>query len=159
MTDWRPGERFEDFADADPDDRSGGKPHIWRTLGYRRTVWEPGHQTIEWEATPEYCFLAQGGGYILHGGMATTVLDSAMGGACWSLLNRDEVFLTGDLRVEFLRAGRPGLLRAEGHVLRRTKRIVFCAADLYDATDRHLASSRCTQVVLPVVDEADKEES
>ena len=155
-TGWKPGERFTDFADRDPDDRAGGKPHIWKTLGYRRVVWEPGHQTIEWEATPEYCFLAQNGGYILHGGMATTILDSAMGGACWSLLDRDEVFLTGDLRVEFLRPGRPGLLRAEGHVIRRTERIVFCAADLYDSNDRHLASSRCTQVVLPA--EPNKEE-
>lgn len=147
---WQPGERFEQFADWDPEDRGGGKPHLWKTLGYRRTVWEPGHQTIEWEASPEYCFIAENGDYILHGGMATTILDSAMGGACWSLLNSNEVFLTGDLRVEFFRPGRPGLLRCEGHVIRRTERIVFCAADLYDSNDRHLSSARCTQVVLPV---------
>jgi uncharacterized protein (TIGR00369 family) len=69
-----------------------------------------------------------------------------MGGACATVLEPEESFLTADLRVEFLRAARPGLLRAEGHVVRRARRVVFCAAELHDE-GTHLASARCTQVL------------
>jgi acyl-coenzyme A thioesterase PaaI-like protein len=64
------------------------------------------------------------------------------------LLNADEVFLTGDLRVEYYRSAKPGLLLAEGHVVRRARRVIFCAADLYQ-DDTHIAGARCTQIVLP----------
>ena len=121
-------------------------PHIWRTLGYRGIEQGDGRSVIEWEATPQFCFHAPSGP-IVHGGMVTTLLDTAMGGACWSTLGEDESFLTADLRVEFVRAARPGLLRAEGVVVQRNRRIAFCAADLYEAGGELLASSRCTQII------------
>src|SRR5262249_48270641 len=95
---------------------------------------------------PEFCFHGSSGP-IVHGGMVTTLLDTAMGGACWSLMAEDEDFLTADLRAEFMRAARPGTLRAEGRVVQRSRRGVFCAADLYDADRPGLASARCTQIV------------
>lgn len=122
-------------------------PHVWTTLGYRNAGWEPGRAVIEWEAPEKYCFLL-GDGYRVHGGMVATLLDTAMGGACWTLMGEGEHFLTGDLRVEFFRSARPGLLRAEGRVVHRSKRVVFCAADLTDADGQAIAASRCTQVVL-----------
>jgi uncharacterized protein (TIGR00369 family) len=126
--------------------RPGG-PHVWRTLGYRRTLTEPGLMHIEWEATEDYTFPDGAGGSIVHGGLVATVLDTAMGGACATVLLEAESFLTADLRVEFLRAGRPGLLRAEGRVVRKTRRVAFCAAELYDDAGEHVASARCTQVI------------
>jgi uncharacterized protein (TIGR00369 family) len=121
-------------------------PHIWRTLGYRGVEQREGRTVIEWEATPDFCFHAPSGP-IVHGGMVTTLLDTAMGGACWSVLTDDESFLTADLRVEFVRAARPGMLRAEGVVVQRNRRVAFCAADLFDAVGELLASSRCTQII------------
>ena len=141
-----PGERFSDARAWESRDVDG--PHIWRTLGYRRTGWEPGATTIEWDAPADYCF-PTANGPVVQGGLVTALLDAAMGGACWTVLDRDQVFLTADLRVEFLRPARPGLLIAAGSVVRRTRRVVFCAADLRDADGNHLAASRCTQVVLP----------
>ena len=85
---------------------------------------------IEWDATPEYCFHAPSGP-IVHGGMVAALLDTAMGGACWTLMAEDEDFLTADLRTEFHRSARPGTLRAEGRVVQRNRRVVFCAAELY----------------------------
>jgi uncharacterized protein (TIGR00369 family) len=126
--------------------RPGG-PHVWRTLGYRRTLTEAGRMEIEWDATEDYTFPDGDGGSIVHGGLVGTVLDTAMGGACATMLGDGESFLTADLRVEFIRSARPGLLRAEGRVVRKTRRVAFCAADLYDAGGTHLASARCTQVV------------
>jgi uncharacterized protein (TIGR00369 family) len=106
----------------------------------------PGRTVIEWDATPDYCFHSPGGP-IVHGGMVTTLLDTAMGGACWSVLEDDESFLTADLRVEFLRASTPGTLRAVGIVIQRNRRVAFCSADLFDAAGTLLASSRCTQII------------
>ncbi|HYS37736.1 MAG TPA: PaaI family thioesterase [Pseudonocardiaceae bacterium] len=135
------------FADMERwDDRS--RPHLWRTLGYRRTELKPGSSTVEWDAPIDYCFPAAGGP-IVQGGMVTALLDAAMGTACWTVLDRDQVFLTADLRVEFLRTCRPGTLHAVGEVVRRTRRVVFCAATLYDTEGVELAASRCTQVVMP----------
>jgi uncharacterized protein (TIGR00369 family) len=121
-------------------------PHIWLTLGYRSVEQRDGIAVIEWDATPDYCFHGPSGP-IVHGGMVTTVLDTAMGGACWSTLDEDESFLTADLRVEFMRSARPGTLRAEGRVVQRNRRVAFCSAELYDPEGTLLASSRCTQIV------------
>jgi uncharacterized protein (TIGR00369 family) len=127
-------------------DEPPAPPHVWRTLGYRGVEQGGGHSVIEWDATPDYCFHSPTGP-IVHGGMVTTLLDTAMGGACWSLMDADEDFLTADLRTEFLRAARPGTLRAEGRVVQRNRRVVFCAAELFDAAGELLATSRCTQIV------------
>ena len=134
------------MSDRPWEDLRPGGPHVWRTLGYRRTETEPGRTVIEWDATEDYTF-PDGDGSIVHGGLVATVLDTAMGGACATVLEDGESFLTADLRVEFLRAARPGLVRAEGRVVRRTKRVVFCSAELYDPAGEHVASARCTQVI------------
>jgi uncharacterized protein (TIGR00369 family) len=136
-------------------DRDRG-PHVWRTLGYRRADWEPGRSIVEWDAPEDYCFPTESGP-VVQGGLVTALLDSAMGGACWSVLDGDETFMTADLRVEFLRPARPGRLAATGTVVRRTRRVVFCAAELLDADGTLLAASRCTQVVLPVNGSAGRE--
>jgi len=123
-------------------------PHVWRTLGYRRISSAAGMSTVEWDASPDYCFPTETGP-VVQGGLVTALLDSAMGGACWSVLGEGETFLTADLRVEFLRSARPGKLTASGSVVRRTRRVVFCAAELFDPDGTLLAASRCTQIVLP----------
>lgn len=128
-------------------DEAPPAPHIWRTLGYRGLEQAEGKAVIAWEATPEYCFQDGSGGFIVHGGMVTTLLDTAMGGACWSVLDDEESFLTADLHCEFVRSARPGVLRAEGRVVQRNRRVAFCAADLYDGDGELLASSRCTQII------------
>ena len=122
-------------------------PHVWATLGYRGIEQGDGEAVIEWDAPVEYCFDGTSGP-IVHGGLVTTLLDTAMGGACHSVLDGSETFLTADLHAEFLRPTRPGTLRARGRVVHRTRRMVFCAAELHDAEGTHLASARCTQVLL-----------
>ena len=94
-------------------------PHVWNTLRYRGVEQADGRAVIEWDAPPEYCFHSPSGP-IVHGGMVAALLDTAMGGACWTLVEDDEDFLTADLRTEFHRSARPGTLRAEGHVVQRT---------------------------------------
>lgn len=122
--------------------------NVWRTLGFEELGRGDGTAEVGWTAMVDHCFPADGGP-VVQGGLVTAVLDAAMGGAAWDVLDQDEVFLTADLRVEFLRATRPGVLRAVGTVVRRTRRVVFCAADLLDADGTVLATARATQVVLP----------
>jgi len=123
-------------------------PHVWRTLGFRRRG-TPGQSTVEWDASEDYSFPTKNGP-VVQGGLVTAVLDSAMGGACWTVLDPDETFLTADLRVEFLRTTRPGKLTANGVVVRRTRRVVFCSAELLDEAGTVTAAGRCTQVILPI---------
>jgi acyl-CoA thioesterase len=127
--------------------------HIGATIGMSVIERGDGRSVIRWDAQPEYGF-PTASGQVIHGGMVTTILDSAMGAAAWSVLTEEEVFLTADLRVEFYRATRPGPLEARGLVIKRTSRLVFCSAELFDADDRLLAGSRCTQTVLPAGSQA-----
>ena len=131
------------WEDLRPED-----PHVWRTLGYRRVEQEhgSGRNVIEWDATEQYCF-PTGTGWVVHGGLVATLLDTAMGGACWTVLDDGETFLTADLRAEFIRAARPGTIRAEGRVVHKTRRLAFCEADAFDAGGALLAAGRCTQVL------------
>ena len=121
--------------------------NIWRTLGYRGGPSGAGTIVIEWDAGEEYTFPIGPESVVVHGGMVTTILDTAMGFACVAGLEEGEGFLTADLNVEFLRPTRPGTLRAEGRVVQRSRRVAFCAAELTDAEGTVLASARCTQII------------
>src|SRR2546426_12426094 len=85
--------------------------------------------------------------------MVTAILDSAMGSATWSLLDRDEVYLTADLRTEFYRPTRPGRIRATGWVVRKTRRVTFAASELHDEAGTLLASSRGANITIAPRDE------
>jgi len=120
-------------------------PHVWNTLGYRGLEQADGRCVIEWDATPAYCFHSASGP-IVHGGMVAALLDTVMGGACWTVVTDEEDFLTAELRTEFHISARPGTLRAEGHVVKRNRRVVFCGGELFQDGEL-VASSRCTQIV------------
>jgi uncharacterized protein (TIGR00369 family) len=126
--------------------RRPGGPHVWRTLGLRLVASDDEQTVIEWDAPDDYTFPTEEGP-IVHGGLVTTLLDTAMGFACVRALGDTGGFLTANLSVEFFRVTRPGTLRAAGRAVRRTRRVVFCAADLTDAEGAVLASARCTQIV------------
>ena len=144
---FRPGERL---AEMDSWERPApGEPGIWNTLGWRRAELEAGHAVLEWEPNTAHAFPA-GDSWIVHGGMVTAILDSAMGSATWSLLDHDEVYLTADLRTEFYRPTRPGRIRATGWVVRKTRRVTFAASELHDADGTLLASCRATNITIDV---------
>lgn len=141
-----PGERFADMTEEHVP--KPGDPGIWSNLGWRRTSVAPGRVEMEWEPTTDHAFPA-GEGWIVHGGMVTAFLDTAMGGATWTLLNNDEVFLTADLRTEFYRPTFPtGTIRAVGTVVHKTRRVTFAEAQLFDAGSKLLASCRGTNLTI-----------
>lgn len=60
----------------------------------------------------------------VHGGVLSTLIDTAGGGACFSALDRAEDRLsTVDLRVDYLRPGGPADLWCQGEVVRMGNRV------------------------------------
>ena len=143
-TTFRPGERFAEMDGWQP---KPGERGIFATLGWHRVEVAPGRAVLEWEPSIDHAFPA-GKDWIVHGGMVTAILDTAMGSATWTLLDRGEVFLTADLRTEFYRPARPGRVRATGWVVQKTRRVTFAAADLHNDAGVLLASGRASQVII-----------
>jgi uncharacterized protein (TIGR00369 family) len=60
----------------------------------------------------------------LHGGIISTLADTAGGMAVWSEIDDERGRVsTIDLRVDYLRPGRPEMLVAEAHVVRQGNRV------------------------------------
>jgi len=60
----------------------------------------------------------------LHGGVISSLIDTAAGGAAWSALPSGESVSTVDLRVDFLEPGRlAGPLRATAELIRKGNRV------------------------------------
>jgi uncharacterized protein (TIGR00369 family) len=119
--------------------------HIVRTLGYRHSDGQDGRTVLEWDAEEDYTFPTTDR-VVVHGGMIATLLDSAMGHATVETLGEGESFLTADLHVEFYRSAAIGTLRGEGWVVHRSRRVAYCAAELFQGEEL-LAAARCTQIV------------
>ena len=77
------------------------------------------------------------------------VLDTALAAAAMTVTNSNELFFTIDLRVEFFSPAKQGLLLAEAQVIRRTRQVIFCGADVRGRDGVHLAAARGTQLVKP----------
>lgn len=68
---------------------------------------------------------------VVHGGVYSTALDTAMGGAVVTTLKEGEVTATTSLYVEFLRPAKEGMqLTAEGRVVRRGRHLAFVEGSL-----------------------------
>ena len=125
-------------APPTPDVR--GFTFYWRGLRH-----EPGRFELAWEATEDFCIPGQP---IVHGGVVSGLLDGAMGWATLTVLEEDESFVTADLHVQFLRAGRLGPHTLTATVVRRTRQLVFCEAELRSETGDLIARGAATEAVL-----------
>lgn len=80
----------------------------------------------------------------LHGGLAATVLDTAMGHLISHLHARAA---TVEMKTQYLRAVLPGECTAVATVLKRGSRLWFVQADLYDSDQKLAAFSTATWAV------------
>jgi uncharacterized protein (TIGR00369 family) len=87
---------------------------------------------------------------VVHGGYATTMLDSACGCAVHASLGAHQTYTTLELKVAFHRALRSdtGPVRAEATVLSIGRRVAFAEARLVDASGRLYASATSTLLVM-----------
>jgi len=104
-------------------------------LDVRGIDWKTGSARLELALRPE---LMNSLG-AAHGGVVCTLLDVAMAAAARSE-DRNARVVTIDMSVQFIRAG-AGTLVAEGRLLRHTRSLAFCEADLRDAGGELLAKS------------------
>jgi uncharacterized protein (TIGR00369 family) len=106
---------------------------MWANLGARLTILEPGDVVVDAQLTREAHGFPAARGAIVHGGALAALADMALASAGASLCRDDETLATVDLKVDFMRPGQPGSMRARGRVRRRTRRFCFAWASIEQA--------------------------
>jgi len=86
----------------------------------------------------------------VHGGIAATLLDSAMGCAVHTTLGEGEAYTTLELKVNFVRAitEATGRVVATGSVIHRGGRVATAEARLTDEDGRLLAHATSTCLIM-----------
>jgi uncharacterized protein (TIGR00369 family) len=115
----------------------------WLALTLERV--EPGQVDVAMAVQPHHLNLMG----TLHGGMISTLADTATGLALRSTLEAGYTFTTTHLGVTFLTPGREGRVVARGRVVRSGRRFGYAEADVVDADDRLLARATATFAVMP----------
>jgi len=86
----------------------------------------------------------------VHGGWLSTLLDSAMGCAVYSLLEPGQVFTTIEMKVNFVRPAteRTGKLTCEGQIVHLGSRIATSQGRIVDGTGNLIAHGSETCIIL-----------
>ena len=121
---------------------------IARTLCYDVTAASKGRVVVT--AMPTEAHLNPAG--TVHGGLSATLLDSCMGLAVWSMLDKGVAQTTLEFKISLLRPITPatGVLRAEGNVLTYGRRIGSAEGRITDAGGRLLAHGTTTCLIFQV---------
>lgn len=117
------------------------------TLGY--DVVEAEHGRVVVALVPTDAHLNPSG--TVHGGLTATLLDSCMGLALQTTLDRGLSQTTLEFKISLVRAITPetGLIRAEGKVLTSGRRIGTAEGRVMDQSGRLLAHGTTTCLVFP----------
>jgi uncharacterized protein (TIGR00369 family) len=122
------------------------RPPIMDTLGMTGFFPERGRVTVEMPAA-EFHYNPLGG---VHGGVISTLLDTAAGCAVHSTLEVGELYTSLDLTVKFLKpvTVESGLLTCIGKVVQRGRRTALAQAQLFDERGRLLAHATSSCLIL-----------
>ena len=121
-------------------------PPIARVLGFNLAEVEPGHAVFE--CTPgEQHYNPIG---VVHGGLAMTLLDSAMGCSIHTRMPAGGGYTTLEAKTNLVRAitSETGKLRAIGRTLHVGKRMATAEGRLEDASGKLYAHATTTCIVL-----------
>ena len=118
---------------------------IAQTLGYDVTEAESGRVVVT--LVPNDSHLNPSG--TVHGGLAATLLDSAMGLAIWSTLEKGLGQTTLEFKISLIRpiTSGMGVIRAEGTVLNRGRRVGTAEGRITDERGRLLAHGTTTCLI------------
>jgi uncharacterized protein (TIGR00369 family) len=118
---------------------------IAQTLGYDVAEVESGRVVVT--LIPNDTHLNPSG--TVHGGLAATLLDSAMGLAIWSTLEKGLGQTTLEFKISLIRPIAPGMgvIRAEGTVLNRGRRVGTAEGRITDEKGRLLAHGTTTCLI------------
>jgi uncharacterized protein (TIGR00369 family) len=121
-------------------------PPIAELIGFDLLEVGEGHASFEFDpAERHYNPLGT-----VHGGIAATLLDSAMGCAVHTTLGEGEAYTTLELKVNFVRAitEATGRIVASGSVIHRGGRVATADARLTDEDGRLLAHATSTCLIM-----------
>lgn len=123
-------------------------PPIMDTLGFTDLRPEPGRVVVEMPAA-EFHYNPLGS---VHGGVISTLLDTAAACAVHTTLAVGEFYTSVDLTVKFLRPVTvdSGLLTCEGTVIQRGRRTALAQAQLTDGAGKLVAHATSTCMIFPV---------
>ena len=127
-------------------DRKLPAPPIARLLGFDLVEVEPGHAVFE--VTPgEQHYNPIG---VVHGGLAMTLLDSAMGCSVQSKMPAGGGYTTLEAKTNLVRAitGETGRLRAIGKLVHLGKRVATAEGRLEDTAGKLYAHATTTCLIL-----------
>jgi len=87
----------------------------------------------------------------VHGGIAATLLDSALGCAIFSTLLKGDTWTTLELKLNFVRpmSKDTGPVRAEGRILHRGRTVATSEGDLKDRAGKLYAHATTTCMIFP----------
>ena len=128
---------------------NGTQPHppISELLGFHLVEVEHGRAVFE--SVPEFRHYNPIG--TVHGGIAATLLDSALGCAVFSTLQKGEGWTTLELKVNFVRpiTKDTGPMRAEGRLIHRGRSVATSEGDLKDRAGKLYAHATTTCMIFP----------
>lgn len=121
-------------------------PPIAALMGFRGVEVEPGRAVFEMVPGQQH-YNPIGS---VHGGVALTLLDSAMGCAVHTLLERGVGYTTLEVKTNFVRPilADTGLIRCEGTVLHAGSRVATAEGRLTDAGGKLLAHGTTTCLII-----------
>jgi uncharacterized protein (TIGR00369 family) len=121
-------------------------PPVAELLGLRLTIVEPARAVFEFDPA-EYMFSPLA---TVHGGILTTVLDSAMGCALHTTLPAGVSYTTLELKVNFNRpvTDRTGPMTAEGRIVHSGGTVATAEARLVDRAGTLHAHATSTLMIL-----------
>jgi uncharacterized protein (TIGR00369 family) len=134
-----------DFLRAIRDDEIPPAP-IQRLLGFTLTEADEGR--VVFSAVPEEQHYNPIG--VVHGGLAATLLDSALGASVHSTLTNGQGYTTLETKFNLVRSitAETGPIQAEGRVLHRGRQVATAEGSLRDGDGRLLAHATSTCLIL-----------
>jgi uncharacterized protein (TIGR00369 family) len=120
-------------------------PPIADLIGFYPLSVEPGRAVFELDVDLTRHANPMG---TLHGGILSTLADTAMGMAYAASLGPNETFTTLELKINFLRPVWNGKLRATGHVVQAGRTVGLAECDVVDDKDRLVARASSTCMTL-----------
>jgi uncharacterized protein (TIGR00369 family) len=97
-------------------------------IGTRLLEAGAGRLVLEGNLTGESHGFPTSRGTIVHGGAIATLADESLATVAFTVAEEGETTVTADLKVDFLRPGKPGRFIARATLRHRTKRLAFCEA-------------------------------
>jgi uncharacterized protein (TIGR00369 family) len=112
-------------------------PPMARLLGFDCVTAEPGEITMQLMPDPS---LENTAG-LIHGGVAATMLDTAMGAAAHTMCPLGSMTVTQDLTITYLRklTLASGPIRATGRVLNAGGRTIYVTGEIHDGAGKRAA--------------------